>query len=174
MGAIDFWKKLTGGSPNSASKGKRRFRFTWVLPGQLALGSLPVAATDYTHLEKEGIQAILSLCPEAEGSILSEFADRFECLRYPLPDSHYQQPLQVEDVAGAVAVVNGEIAGGKALYLHCFAGIERSPTICIAYLCRHQKLEVWEALRCLKQVHPRTAPTQTELQVVQAYLDRGQ
>lgn len=167
---ISFWKKLTQPSPRQRSAGKDRFCCHWVLPGKLAIGPLPTEKKHYTRLQEEQIQAILSLCPETEGSILPEFRDRFHCLYYPLPDSHYQEPMKPEDLGEAVKLVQQTLEQGESLYIHCFAAIERSPTVCLAYLCRHQGLELWESLRFLKEVHHRSAPTEIELQVIQAYL----
>jgi len=167
---ISFWKKLTQPSPGQPFNRKDRFCCHWVLPGKLAIGPLPTHKNHYAHLQQEQIQAILSLCPETEGSILPEFKDQFHCLSYPLPDSHYQEPLTPEDLGQAVDLIQETLEQGKSLYIHCFAAIERSPTVCLAYLCRHQGLELWESLRFLKEVHRRSAPTETELQAIQAYL----
>lgn len=41
-------------------------------------------------------------------------------------------------------------SGGKVL-VHCEAGISRSPTICIAYIMRTQKLRLNEAFEIIKQ-----------------------
>lgn len=167
---ISFWKKLTQKSPGQSSNRKDRFCCHWVLPRKLAIGPLPIHKNHYARLQEEQIETILSLCPEAEGAIQPEFKSQFQCLCYPLLDSHYQEPLKPEDLAEAVKLVHQTLEEGKSLYIHCFAGIERSPTVCLAYLCRHQGLELWESLRFLKEVHRRSAPTETELQAIQAYL----
>ncbi len=167
---IPFWQKLTQGKPAESSSGSDRFCINWILPGQLAIGPLPIKPAHYTRLQQENIQALLSLCAETEGCILPAYREQFQCYSYPLRDSHYEEPMKPEELGEAVALVHKNMSQKKSLYVHCFAAIERSPTVCIAYLCRHQKLELWEAVRCLKQVHPRSAPTAKELQAIQVYL----
>ncbi|NJN86723.1 MAG: dual specificity protein phosphatase family protein [Leptolyngbyaceae cyanobacterium SL_7_1] len=54
------------------------------------------------------------------------------------------------------------------------AGIERSPTVCIAYLCHHHQLELWEALNCVRQVRPHALPTDGQLQVIRQFLSQSQ
>ncbi len=54
--------------------------------------------------------------------------------------------------------------------MHCLAGIERSPTVCIAYLCRYHNLEIWEATNWLKEIHPRSHPSASGMKAIQDFL----
>ncbi len=138
---------------------------SWVIPGKLAVGGLPRAGDSMT-LAEANIEAVLTLCARAEGVLPSDITDHFRCFRYILPDSYYIFDLQAEQLAQVVEMMHEQIEQDRAVYVHCLAGVERSPTACIAYLCQYQDLELWEAVSHLKQVHPDAMPTDSQLQVV--------
>ena len=144
-------------------------RSAWVLPNKLKVGSFP-EAPDLDCLKQEGIKAILTLCDPAEARLDPAFASSFYCLQYSLPDSRHSSPLLIEDLATAVEMLQETLKTQGATYVHCLAGIERSPTVCIAYLCRYQHLQVWESLNWLKSIHARTAITSEQLRVISNYL----
>ncbi|NES94615.1 MAG: dual specificity protein phosphatase family protein [Desertifilum sp. SIO1I2] len=168
-----FWKSWVKRSQpqrqSSAVTSSSLLSPSWVLPGKLAVGRLPRVG-EGERLAEQQIQVILSLCAEVEGTLPEEIVQNFRCLRYCLPDSHYATPMQVEDLAAVVDLVHQTVEQQTPLYIHCLAGMERSPTACIAYLCRYQGLELWEAMNWLKQVHPRTLPTEAQLRVIREYL----
>lgn len=141
----------------------------WVLPGKVALGELP--QTDHIDLfNKENIKVVLSLCAPTEGTLPTELAQAFYCVRLTLPDSHYSYEMSVERLSKAVDVVHQCMSRNLPIYVHCLAGIERSPTVCIAYLCRFEGLELWEAIDFVKRAHPPTCPSAAQIQIVRRYL----
>lgn len=143
--------------------------FGWVIPQKLAVGKLPTKH-DVEFLEENKIKFILTLCLPREGRVPPEVAEAFYCGFLPLPDSHYDSPIDLENLAKAVEVVHQCIARGAAVFVHCLAGIERSPTVCIAYLCRHHGLELWEAIVLVKKARPQSSPTAGQIQVIRQYL----
>ena len=55
--------------------------------------------------------------------------------RLPVPDGDAERlRARLDDAVGLVA---GLIAGGERVYLHCNAGLNRAPTVAIAYLHVH-------------------------------------
>ena len=52
------------------------------------------------------------------------------------------------------------------VYVHCFAGVERSPLICIAYLMKNQNIDLQDALEYLMQTHPITNPLKGQLNII--------
>jgi atypical dual specificity phosphatase len=156
----------------SRSQSSRQPRsLSWVVPGKLAVGSLPYSG-DKLVFSQNGIRAILSLCDCSEGSLPAEFQPNFKCHQLVLPDSHYAYELEVQQIAEAVEWVHQSIQNQMPVYVHCLAGVERSPTICVAYLCRYYNLELWEAINWLKQAHPASMPTQAQIRVLQAYIQQ--
>ncbi len=141
----------------------------WVIPQKLAIGSLPTIA-HHPRLIAAKIQVIFSLCAAAEGELPTVVKQDFKWIYLPLPDSHYEQLLQVEQLAEAVEILHQCLEANESIYIHCLAGIERSPTVCIAYLCLHKKMELWAALNWLKQIHPRTSPTDMQLKTIHKFM----
>jgi atypical dual specificity phosphatase len=143
----------------------------WILPNQLAIGAFPSDST-YPLLLQAGIQTILTLCTEAEGILAPTFLETFQCIRYPLPDSHVNATIQLDQLQQAVDFVHQSLSNQRPLYIHCLAGIERSPTVCAAYLCLHHHIQPWEALHWLRQVNPRTRLIESQIQAIQQLTQR--
>ena len=143
--------------------------FDWVLDNLLAIGALPRKgwAKDF---KDHGIHVILSLCDEAEGKLPKAIAQQFRCVRVPLPDSRYRRSLTVEELGDAVDLIHWHVQKNQPVYLHCLAGIERSPLVAIAYLARHRSMDLLDAVGWLSHVHRRSRPIPAQLQVVRAYL----
>jgi atypical dual specificity phosphatase len=140
----------------------------WIIPGKLAVGPIPDDQI-YHQLCESGIKAVLSLCAETEGKLYIEVPTTFTWQRLVLPDSHYQEKMQPEQIAAAVAALRDNLSQGLPSYVHCLAGMERSPSICVAYLCRHENMPLWEAVQWVKQNNPRTSITSNQMQILQAY-----
>jgi atypical dual specificity phosphatase len=166
---VDFFKKSLRSLWLLAVPPIEMSQYRWIIPHQLAVGPLPDAAI-YQQLKEAGIQAVLSLCAAGEGEIYPQVTQEFLWERLVLPDSHYEEMMQVEQLAAAVAIVDRAIAQQLPTYVHCLAGMERSPTVCIAYLCAHQGLELWEALNWVKHYNPRTSLQSRQLQVLQEFV----
>ncbi|UZQ54919.1 dual specificity protein phosphatase family protein [Trichothermofontia sichuanensis B231] len=145
----------------------------WVIPGKLAVGGLPQPG-DRDRFKQANIQVILSLTAPMEAELPPEVTASFRCARVALPDSRYEAQLRVERLATAVDVVHRALTQQLPIYVHCLAGIERSPLVCIAYLCRYYQLDLWEALYWLKQVRPCVAPTTAQLNIVQHFLQQSE
>ncbi|GAB4215100.1 MAG: hypothetical protein OHK0012_14500 [Synechococcales cyanobacterium] len=150
-------------------KPKPVIELAWVLPGRLAVGEAP----NHNHVEilKEvEIEAVLGLCAESEVPWPATITKNFQCQRFPLPDSHYAEPLTVAALSQAVSLLKSNLDQGLNTYIHCQAGVERSPTVCLAYLCRYQNLELMDALQWVKRVNPRTAIIPAQLEAVRQFI----
>lgn len=142
----------------------------WVLPGYMAIGRLP-RSVDVDTLKRSGIQDILALCSETEGPWSAEVQKAFYCHRIVIPDSHYSTPISPYQIAIAVRHIHQCIENNRPVFVHCLGGIERSPTICTAYLCRYHHYSLWEALSWIKSVHSDSLPSEHQLKAIQNYLD---
>lgn len=76
--------------------------------------------------------------------------------RVPIED--FSPRALAERMDDAVEALRRLVSTGATVYLHCTAGINRSPTIVIAYLCRVQGLPVDQALAEVKAQRPRVLP----------------
>lgn len=153
------------------SRGSRRL--SWIIPGKLAVGGLP-QADDSSILTRERIKVIFSLCAQSEGTLPEEIVQKFRCLRFILPDSHYILRLQTSQLERVVELIHDHVQSQQPIYVHCLAGVERSPTACIAYLCLYQDMELWEAINRVKQAHPSARPTEGQIQVIRELIRQPQ
>ncbi len=150
----------------------RQTQICWILPNRLALGPLP--KPDYAGiLAAANVEVVLSLCAEAEGQLPQNITEKFYCQRYILPNQSYLVPLQVQHFDVATELLHQHLRRQRPVYVHCRRGIERSPLVCAAYLCRYHQLEVWEALRYVQQVWAIAAPTSAQINVLQAFVSQS-
>lgn len=168
---INQVKKLLGIESKSPPPPRKLFTIDWVIPHKLAIGRLPQLG-DGEQLIKANIKAVLSLCAEEEGILPEEITTKFQCFRLVLPDRHYNTKMTAEQLAEAVNIVHQNIENNPPIFVHCLAGIERSPTVCIAYLCKYHKMELWEAANWLKQVHSSSLPDDSALRAIRELLQQ--
>ncbi len=165
----NFFSKRRPSSDSSSSSNGELKPLRWVITHKLAVGPLPIMDMR-SQFQQAGIKAILSLCSEEEGMLPTGFEQDFQCHRWQLPDSHYDESMTVTQLAQAVEIVRQAILNRQPIYVHCLAGMERSPTVCVAYLCQYEHLELWEALNWLKQTNRRTTLTPEQVQVIQSFI----
>ena len=55
-------------------------------------------------------------------------------------------------------------------YVHCFAGVERSPLICMAWLVKKYSMSINESLIYLMNVHKRTNPLPKQIDCLKKIL----
>lgn len=172
----NFLRKF-GSSANTNTPSNRsapiKPAFRWIIDRQLAVGPIP-NETLHGQLLAAGFQSVLTLCAESEGDLYNKVPDSFHWQRLVLPDSHYAEPLTPAHLASAVAILHQHINQQQApVYVHCLAGMERSPSVCVSYLCLHQGMEVWEALNWVKQRNSRTSLNSTQVQAIQALVQQS-
>ncbi|MFM2430394.1 MAG: hypothetical protein RLZZ511_1607 [Cyanobacteriota bacterium] len=159
-----------GAAPQSRDRARSdspKPTFRWIIDQHLAVGPIPNAQL-YEQLREAGFRSVLTLCAETEGALYPDVSKTFQWQRLVLPDSHYEEALQPAQLAEAVDILHQFITQAGPTYIHCLAGMERSPSVCVSYLCLHQGMEVWEALNWVKQRNARTSITQPQVQVIQA------
>lgn len=72
----------------------------------------------------------------------------------------------------AFAFISGALEDHRSkVYVHCFAGISRSPTVCIAYLMKEKGMTLEEADRTVRNTRPQVGPNEGFLEQLQK-LDR--
>ena len=138
-------------------KSENKFAFNWVLINELMVGSIPLGKEDALILKNKGIKSILSLCSDDEAVIYESIDSLFHRKQYILPDHKYSESLSINDINEVLAILSEQVDNGP-VYVHCFAGVERSPLICMAWLIKSQGLSVVEALNYMMSIHKRTNP----------------
>lgn len=85
-------------------------------------------------------------------------AQQIASTRFPIED--FDDLSLVRGLPGAVAAVQEMRAAGRVTYLHCTAGLNRSPTVAIAWLVQHQghALDLaWDQVNARRPVVPNRA-----------------
>jgi protein tyrosine/serine phosphatase len=144
---------------------KTAFPVSWVLVNELALGPAPRATRHLDKLEAEGITSVLSLCSTKEIADAEGMDLRFHCQRVVLPEQRTNGLLSLDQLEQALAALS-ELRNHGPVFVHCLAAIERAPLVCQAWLMRQHGLSRQHALDYLRQVHPRTSPSASQLMLL--------
>jgi dienelactone hydrolase len=120
----------------------------------LFVGAAPVADDDFQQLKALSVTAILSLQTEEdgqEGAIESErsAANKAGLGFTNLPVTDFDRLDLLWKLPKCVGTIERILTAGDTLYLHCTAGVNRSPTVAVAYL--HQCLQ-WPLEEALEHV----------------------
>jgi len=145
----------------------QRFRIDWVLDDQLAVGPAPRAQRHLQRLQEAGIKAVLSLCSQAEAPPPPDLAQLFVHRRLVLPDHRVAEAMRLEQLQQALALL-AALQPSAPVYVHCVAGVERSPLVCMAWLVRTHGQSPQRALDYLMQVHPGTNPLPGQWRLLQS------
>ncbi len=126
---------------------------------QLFIGSRPQSKDDIERLRQEcGITAVLNLqtdedmrwCDLDWESLEAHYRSRgIELARVPVRDFDPEELR--EKLPECVRALDGLLAAGHSVYLHCTAGASRSPTVAIAYLHRCRSWELEQAAVFVRQ-----------------------
>ena len=141
---------------------KNILNFDWVLINKLGLGALPKTDLHFETLKKKNIESILTLCHSKEGELPLQFKEEFNCENYFLPDHRSKRFPSPEEIKSSVNLLEKLIKIGS-VYVHCFAGVERSPLVCLAYLMKNKNIDMQDGLEYLMQIHPSTNPLKGQL-----------
>ena len=76
----------------------------------------------------------------------------FNFKRFTLPDHKVNKEIEIYEIKEIIKIIESLKSSG-AIYIHCFAGVERSPLICMAWLISKHKLSPQRALDYLMEVH---------------------
>ena len=129
----------------------------WVLSNKLAVGPAPRKQEDIEVLKNNRIKWIFSLCSENEANVEVKYEENFFCKRIVLPDHKYKEDLTIDKLNLAINTL-AEIIEFGPVYIHCVAGIEISPLVCMAWLVKHYDLTPTQALDYLMDVNTGTNP----------------
>ncbi len=146
-------------------------RFSWIIDARLAVGPAP---RSYDALADRDFTAAVNLQEESEpGPARQPTPPGFRVIQIPMRDGIVGGVPTVDQVARAVEAIRELVEEGRKTYVHCYAGVGRSPLCCIAYLARHHDLDLREATARVVERHPMAAPNARQMGAVDRYL-RGE
>ena len=131
----------------------------------LYVGTYPQTPEDVLHLKGVGVTAVLSVQSDLDLDERGVDWPRFwkfytshgiAATRVPITDfDSGSLRRRLEDAVGAL---EGFVASGKVVYLHCTAGVNRSTTVAAAWLMRQQRLTRADAVDQISNARPVAAP----------------
>lgn len=150
--------------------------FYWLVPHVLAgcgrpgykgrSGTNDILDADLGWLRQQGIGAILSLTESAlETDIIARHG--FDVLHLPVID---MTPPTPDQIAAALAFIDGHRAHGRPVAVHCLMGQGRTGTILAAYLIR-DGLSPERALAELRHVCPGAVENRDQEAALAAFAD---
>jgi protein-tyrosine phosphatase len=108
---------------------------------QLYVGMCPMEAADVAELQRLGVTAVLNVQTDDDLAFWSvswnDLVSRYghagiEVRRVPVRDFDHEALRR--GLPECVRVLDELLRGGHTVYVHCSAGINRSPSVVIAYL----------------------------------------
>ena len=76
---------------------------------------------------------------------------------------------RLKEVALSGGNIMEELMDKGSVLVHCYAGVERSPLICIAWLMKNKGLDLDDSLRYLMEVNPGTNPLPQQLNLLRDF-----
>lgn len=143
--------------------------FSWLRSGRLAIGAFPRLPAHWQGLEACGIRRVFSCCHPSEAPWNPP--PHWPVRQLALPDHRSPHPLEeplLRQAIGLLEELDGQ--GSGALYLHCWAGQERSALMAVALLSRSEGLPLLEALAQVRRCHPQAQPIMAQLALLEQVL----
>ncbi|KEF42953.1 MAG: hypothetical protein ER33_03545 [Cyanobium sp. CACIAM 14] len=161
-----------GGQRPSPAIQFRALPFSWVLTNELAVGPMPRSERHWRQLEDAGFRSRFSCCypEEEEGLILPA---GWSSDRVNLPDHRQQEAMRSEALAMAITRAEALLDEAAPVYLHCMAGIERSPLVAVGLTARRRGIDMLSALAWVRRCHPIAMPIYPHLVILDALLSEG-
>ena len=95
----------------------------------------------------------------------------FNFIRIVLPDHKHDRSITFKEIEDSISTLVNLLEGGK-VYVHCYAGLERSPLICMGYLIYKKNLNLVESLEYIMSINPGSSPMQNNLNQLENYFLR--
>ena len=144
--------------------------YSWILTNKLAIGPMPKSSFHWGQLEAEGFQNRFSCCYPYE-HIFEPVPVSWNSREVSLPDHREQNPLKKETLITALVQAREMLVQNMApLYLHCFAGQERSALMAIGLVCLVENKDLFDSISVVRQCHKRAKPLYSHLDLLEQVL----
>ena len=138
--------------------------FNWLIEGRLAGMARPSSEDAWAALHARGVGAVVSLLEDAPPD---ELLSRYGLTAVHLPLADFTAPT-LPFVEQAVAAIEGFVAEGRPVAVHCGAGLGRTGTILACYLVS-QGTPADEAIAAVRSRRPGSIETPEQEAVVALY-----
>jgi len=173
---MSFWKKLQR-SLSQPTKPvfaedplfNQPLMYSWILNHQLAIGPMPRRTFQWNQLEDVGFKTRFSCCYPQENVFAPIPSDWFSA-NIPLPDHRQQESLDIDKLRLALRTAEELVISSSPVYLHCFAGQERSSLLAVGLTAKFKKIDVFTALEWVRRCHPISSPIYEHLEMLEVIL----
>ncbi|HYA56739.1 MAG TPA: dual specificity protein phosphatase family protein [Nitrososphaerales archaeon] len=124
--------------------------FVWVQQGKLAGSGYPASRSQVEWLVKEGIDSVLTLTIDP---LPADFTRGLDVVTGHVPMQDHQPP-SVGAMDRAVDFIEEQLAGRKAVLVHCLAGEGRTGCVLAAYLIKTKGLDADSAMTEIRKAKP--------------------
>lgn len=150
--------------------GESPLAYNWILTGRLAIGPMPKSIYQWKQLETEGFKKRFSCC-YAEEHIFTPIPSNWISREVSLPDHRSQDLLTKGKLIHALQEVEEIYRDYPGpLYLHCFAGQERSVLVAIGLVCILERKDLYDSLAYVRHCHKQAKPLYTHLDLLEQVL----
>lgn len=140
--------------------------YSWIMTGKLAIGPIPRTTAQWVQLEGDGFRNRFSCCYPQE-HMFAPIPKGWQSKQVALPDHRSQEPLTSDNMIlaldEAIMMLN---QNNEAMYLHCFAGQERSALMAVGIVCMIKGKDVFESLDFVRRCHKRAKPLYAHLDIL--------
>lgn len=135
-----------------------------VLP-TLYIGAAPATRDDAALLARRGVSAVLSLQTDGDlrnlgltWEVVLGWYRREGLAAERVPIEDWSPEAVIAHLSQAVEALERLLDAGHTVYLHCTAGVNRSPSVALAYLRRIRREPLGRALARITRSRPQAQP----------------
>lgn len=144
--------------------------YNWIKSGRLAIGPMPKSRQHWQQLENDNFNQRFSCCYPHE-HIFSPIPSHWLSREVSLPDHRGQEDLKADTLIYALREAKSMIDEGVGpLYIHCFAGQERSVLIAIGLVCILDNKDLFDSLNHIRSCHQNARPIYSQLDLLDQLL----
>jgi len=130
---------------------------------------MPRRTFQWNQLEDVGFKTRFSCCYPQE-NVFAPIPDDWSSANVPLPDHRQQESLGIDRLRLALNTAEELVVTSSPVYLHCFAGQERSSLMAVGLTARLKNIDVFSALEWVRRCHPISAPSYEYLEMLETIL----
>jgi len=168
-------QELSSSSEKQLAKQKSSLNFSplaynWIKTGQFAIGPMPKSRTHWQQLETDNFNRRFSCCYPHE-HIFAPIPSHWVSQEVSLPDHRAQEVLRADTLINALQKAKLMMfENSDPLYIHCFAGQERSVLIAIGLVCILDKKDLFDSLNYVRECHKNARPIYSQLDLLDQVL----